>query len=505
MRGEFGHIFRRGGLLALALVLLPLSGVAQTPGPILFPANKATNVNPDTHLVLTFPTPPARGASGKIRIYDGNKLVDTLDLAIPSSPNPTGRVPPPPKGETRAADASPKVSDVTVKAAAYQTDYIQGVDFRFFPIIVHGNTATIFPHHNVLKYGRTYSVKIEPSVLVTAAGGLNGFKSNSAWTFTTKAAAPPAGTPRVVVAADGSGDFNTVQGALDYAPAASPRRTTIFIKKGTYEELVFVQNKANITIRGEDREQVIVTYPNNSAFNPPQASGPSRRPAFSLYNVTGFQLSTFTITNSFIGQAEALLINGQRNIVDRMTLNGSGDALTMRGSVYLTDSRIIGDGDTCLCYGPAFFNRVEMRSIGPFTWTRNDATTHGNVFLNSVFIAVDKPLPWTVNADGTGGQKVKAVLARLPNNNGGNFPYAEMVLINARTDGVPDEGWGPIEPGLYNVRFWEFNTRTLAGEPIDMTKRHPYARRLTMGQDANAIMDYSKPEYVLGGWRPYVE
>ena len=90
-----------------------------------------------------------------------------------------------------------------MKSSVYQTDYIQGIDFHFFPVIVRGNAATIYPHHNVLKYGRTYNVRIEPSVLATASGGLNGFKSNSAWTFTTKAAPPAAGTPRVVVAADG--------------------------------------------------------------------------------------------------------------------------------------------------------------------------------------------------------------------------------------------------------------------------------------------------------------
>jgi len=33
-----------------------------------FPADKASGVNPDTHLVLTFGSPPTLGKSGQIRI-----------------------------------------------------------------------------------------------------------------------------------------------------------------------------------------------------------------------------------------------------------------------------------------------------------------------------------------------------------------------------------------------------------------------------------------------------
>ncbi len=79
-------------------------------------------------------------------------------------------------------------------------------------------------------------------------------------------------------------------GAAISAPFRRPRlssptnlrsRTTIFIRNGRYEEIVFFSGKSNITIRGENREKVEVGYPNNSAFNP-RASGPSRRPAFTI-------------------------------------------------------------------------------------------------------------------------------------------------------------------------------------------------------------------------------
>lgn len=454
--------------------------------------------------MLTFSHPPTIGSSGKIRIYDAadGSLVDALDMSIPPSPRPNGRMGRSTEADRQALAASTKMSD-------YQVNVVGGVEFHFFPIIVRGNKATIYLHNNKLTYGRKYQVEIEPGVLRTAQGEDVRFPKG-AWTFTTKKGPQPSDAERVVVAADGSGDFNTVQGAIDFAPAKPKKRLTIFVKNGNYEELVFLGGKSNITIRGEDRDRVHVGYSNNSAFNPPRG-GPSRRPAFSIQNATDIQLSTFTINNYFIGQAEALLVRGERIVFDRMTLNGSGDAMTTYGSIYMVDSKLTGDGDTILGYAALFCLRCEIHSRGPFTWTRTPQGSHGNVFVDSTFIAIDEPLPWTVNVDGTGGQIASKALARLPRNGPGssapNFPYAEMVLINARTKGVPPEGWGPIEEApsfdSSNVRFWEFNTTDLEGRPIDLSGRHPVSRQLRRPQDDKTIADYSSPEFVLG-WKPIV-
>lgn len=474
----------------------------------LFPANNATNVNPDTHLVLTFLSPPTIGSSGLIRIYDAadNSLVDTLDMSIPPSPRPTGRAPPRIATDPNSGPGPANPNDKTL----YQVNLIGGVDFHFFPIIVRGNVATIYPHNNVLKYGRKYIVKMDSTVLKTE-NSFTGFNTDTAWTFSTKAAAPSSTATRIVVSADGRGDFNTVQGAIDFLPAKPAKRVTVFIKNGNYEEIVFLRGKANVVFRGEDRNKVQIGYSNNSAFNPSKG-GPSRRPAFTIYDAADIQLSNFTINNYFIGQAEALLIRGQRIVVDRMTLNGSGDALTTYGTIYMIDSKLTGHGDTILGYAALYCLRCEVQSIGPFTWTRTPSGSHGNVFVDSTFIALDKPLPWTVTATDA-GQKSKSVFARLPRNSPGssapNFPYAEMVLINCKTQGVPVEGWGPIEPApgfdSSNVRFMEFNTTDIKGQAIDISQRHPIAKQLSKTSDEQTIANYSKPEFVLDGWKPVVE
>jgi hypothetical protein len=58
--------------------------------------------------------------------------------------------------------------------------------FHFYPVIVHGNVATIYPHNNLLTYGRTYYAQIDPGVLTPAAGGFTGVAGKRAWTFSTK-------------------------------------------------------------------------------------------------------------------------------------------------------------------------------------------------------------------------------------------------------------------------------------------------------------------------------
>ncbi len=473
-----------------------------------FPANHAVRVNPDTHLVLNFSSAPTLGKSGQIRIYDAadHRLVDTLDLSIPAGPDPLHRVASPPVTAFVQDSASPTTTTPAVKTTPadlhnYQLTTIGGLaDFHFYPVIIHGDVATIYPHNNVLLRGHEYIVQIDASVFTLASGAFEGFTTDDAWRFTTKPDSLPANATRIVVAADGSGDFSTVQGAVDSVPDNPAQRVTIFIKNGSYEEIVFFRKKSNITFRGEDREKVQVGYGNNSAFNPPMP-GPSRRCAFSVYDSTGIELINFSLTNYYRGQAEGLLVFGSKNIVSNMNIKGSGDALNLRGSVYLTDTTIIGDGDTILGVGPAFFRHCVIQSAGPFMWIRNTEANHGNVFVDCTFTAISRTLPRNTTAPAP----ISPVLARLPNNHGLNYPYAEAVLINCRLNGVAPAGWGPIDDDTSHIHFWEFNSTGADGHGVDVTERHPVSKQLTEPRDTRIISNYSDPTFVLDGWTPVVD
>jgi pectinesterase len=496
------------GIFILAADPVPdVSGIVDC-----FPGHNATNVNPDTQLKLIFPGEPVPGDRGQIRIYDAadDRLVDVLDLSIP--PGPTAPTPSPDATYTPVPYeyVSGPFTNANTKAGTpsgaalptpdtYQLTIIGGFTdaFHFYPVIIHGSTATIYPHNNLLEYGRTYYVEIDPGVLMWKGGGFDGIAGKNGWRFTTKKAPPSPESGRLVVSADGTGDFNTVQGAIDSVPDHGPNRITIFIRNGTYEEIVYFRNKTNITLLGEDRDGVVVCYANNEILNPHPlniktnevpGTFPSRRAAFAADNSRGIHLVNLTVKNLSYGQAEGLLLNGEEFIASHVNIIGSGDALQSNGSAFYTDCRIVGDGDTILGRGPAFFNRCELNSYGPYMWIRNTSANHGNVFVNCLFK--------------TRGDR-STVLARSPTNGGKNYPYSEAVLIDCALSGIDAAGWGEIGGDVSNIRYWEYNsTDAASGKPVDTGRRHPASRQLTMEADAATIADYRNPAYVFGGWVP---
>ena len=477
-----------------------------------FPADKAEGVNPDTHLVITFPSEPTLGKSGQIRIYDAadNRLVDLLDLSIPPGPTTGSKTSalytPTPyeyiSGHFTNANTKPGTpsGNALPSPATYQLTIIGGFTdaFHFYPVIIHGKVATLYPHNNLLDYSKTYYVQIDSGVLTVSDNNFAGIAGKTGWTFTTTRAPPRTGAERLVVCGDGSGDFNTVQGAIDYIPDSNPNRVTIFIKNGTYEEIVYFRKKANITLLGEERDKVIVCYSNNEIFNPHPSNiatnelpgtFPSRRAAFMGDNSKGIHLANLTVKTTARGQAEGLLLAGEQNIVSNVTIEGSGDALQVNGSVYLVDCQVVGDGDIILGRGPAFFDHCRLISHGgTYMWIRNTSANHGNVFLNCMFQTVS-------------GHETE--IARAPTNRGKNYPYCEAVLIDCALGGINPEGWGPVGGDTSNVHYWEYNSTNISdGKPVEVSQRRPLSRQLTKENDAEIIANYSDPGYILGGWTP---
>jgi len=491
--------------VAALLLLLASSVAAQT----FFPANNAGGVNPDVQLKLTFNQPPVIGKSGKVSIYDAanDRLVDQLDLSIP--PGPTERA----AGAATTApylvtynyerstiptNANTKPGTPSAGAEAtpnnYQLTIIGGFTdgFHFYPIIVSGNTATIQLHHNLLEYGKSYYVSVDPGVLT--ANGFNGTSDKQSWRFTTKTKGPKRDAERVTVSADGQGDFNTVQGAIDFVPDHSRKRVTILVRNGVYQEIVYFRNKDNVTFLGEDREKTVVRYANNEVFNPHPVNFrtnelpgtfPSRRAAFAADNSNDIHIVNMTLQTTSFGQAEGLLITGRRNILSNVHVIGSGDALQINGPSYVVDSLIEGAGDTILGRGPAFFERCTLRSRGAFMWIRNTSANHGNVFKNCTFVGMAEP----------------TILARAPKNGATTYPYAEAVLLNCTLKGILPAGWGAADEGG-KVRFWEYHSHNPDGSPVDVSKRVPYSHQLEQKNDAKLISDYGTPAFVLGGWQP---
>ncbi|MFY7889853.1 MAG: pectinesterase family protein, partial [Spirosomataceae bacterium] len=87
---------------------------------------------------------------------------------------------------------------------------------------------------------------------------------------TDVAAAYEEATYNVTVAKDGTGNFTTVQAAVNAAPTGRTSVYRIYIKNGTYTEVVTVpSNKPFLQFVGQTRDGVIITFNNyNGKTNP---------------------------------------------------------------------------------------------------------------------------------------------------------------------------------------------------------------------------------------------
>ena len=67
------------------------------------------------------------------------------------------------------------------------------------------------------------------------------------------------GQNKIIVDANGNGDFKTIQDAINSLPSTSEAERTIFIRKGIYNEKLLIE-KGNIVFEGEEKENTIITF-----------------------------------------------------------------------------------------------------------------------------------------------------------------------------------------------------------------------------------------------------
>ncbi len=120
---------------------------------------------------------------------------------------------------------------------------------------------------------------------------------------------------KLIVAKDGTGDYTTLQAAVDAAPENGP--AVILVKKGVYRERVIV-NRDHLRILGEDREETVVTW---SAYALEKDPDGTTRDTFLSFTflVTGRDVTVENITirndagdGRAVGQAVAVYAAGDR-------------------------------------------------------------------------------------------------------------------------------------------------------------------------------------------------
>jgi len=177
--------------------------------------------------------------------------------------------------------------------------------------------------------------------------------------------APPPQVLRMTVAPDGSGDYRTIQEAVNASRDLSQVTVTILIKPGTYrEKLVVPAHKTHVKLVGEDARTTLITGADHTG----DAAGHNTYSSQTvLVQATDFTAENLTFENAAgpVGQAVALHVAGDRATFRRCRMLGNQDTLfpAVEGSrQYYQDCYIEGTTDFIFGTATAVFDRCEIRS-----------------------------------------------------------------------------------------------------------------------------------------------
>lgn len=320
-----------------------------------------------------------------------------------------------------------------------------------------------------------------------------------------------------IIAKDGSGDFTSIQAAIDAVPASNRVPTILLVRMDEYHEKVVV-NKDNIRIVGEARDRTVIT---NSGCAKDLDEEGKEKGTFLSYTilVTGnnVEVENITVRNDAgdgrkAGQAVAVYAAGDRGVwrnvrmiacqdtlfcgptmpkvardaLPRMIPEGVpsvGDCPPVPGRQYFEDCYIQGDVD--FIFGPyrCWFERCTlfMNARGGMYTAANTPETspYGLVFHQCKLTGECEP-----------GQ---AYLGRPWRR------FARTVFLNCDMDEhVSPEGFQDWQGGApVTERYAEYAT---TGARADQSTRHPKQKRMT--EDEAAL--YTIREVLGGydGWNP---
>lgn len=179
----------------------------------------------------------------------------------------------------------------------------------------------------------------------------------------------------LTVAQDGTGDFRTIQEAVNAVRAYSPVHIDIHIKNGTYREKIVIPSwLSDVSFIGESREKTIITNADYSGkfMNTDTTANKEKFSTFNSYTIrvqgNDITMENLTIENTSgrVGQAVALHVDGDRFVIRNCNLLGNQDTLLTAGDgnkQYYENCLIAGTTDFIFGNATVIFQDCEIRSL----------------------------------------------------------------------------------------------------------------------------------------------
>ena len=353
--------------------------------------------------------------------------------------------------------------------------------------IISGKSAVF--KYSGLKYNTQYTFTMPKGVLTSRSGN---DVDEVVITFTTMERTQP--EKRVydaIVAQDGTGDYTTVQAAIDAAPESRGKPWLIFIKNGQYKEHVDVPaTKPYLHFIGQSRDGVVI--------KDDRLSGGDNAVHVSIgatvvVNADNTFFESLTMENIYGHekqngpQALALNTGGDRIALNNVALLSYQDTWittsTQKNRHYIKNSLIEGAVDFIYNGGDVDLDGDTLeinRPSGGYIVAPNHTTDTkwGYVFKNNVLRAHP-------------GVNVTDIWLGRPWHN-----QPKTVFINLQTFiNIPAKGWYETMGGLPSL-WADYNTVDANGNPVDLSQRQDtyYYTQYYKMVDGEKVIATSRPE-----------
>lgn len=178
--------------------------------------------------------------------------------------------------------------------------------------------------------------------------------------------------PDYVVAADGTGDFTTVQAALDAVPKDNRERTVIRIRNGVYREHLRLE-RSFVTLQGEDRARTRLEFEvHDPRFDPEGAAARRGIATLNLVDASDVVIEDLTIDNPSARGGKPFAVfsrgSGTRVVIQRANIFGrGGDTLSLwtRGLYYHRDLHVTGTYHFVGPRGTCYLADSVLEVLGP--------------------------------------------------------------------------------------------------------------------------------------------
>lgn len=291
----------------------------------------------------------------------------------------------------------------------------------------------------------------------------------------------------ITVSKDGSGDFTTIQEAIDYIPHLRKKRTFVLIKNGTYKEkIILPSTKAYVSFIGEHIDSTIICYDDyassKNVFG--ESVGTSGSTGFYVFGPC-FEAENITFSNTAgpVGQAVAVRIDGDMVVFRNCKFLGFQDTLYLHGEKsrqYYINCYIEGTVDFIFGWSTAVFDSCTIfcKNRGYITAASTQKETNYGFIFRSCNITGDSDTashflgrPWR--------------------------PYAKTVFLHCFLDkNIRTEGWDnwrnpDNEKTLYYAEYKNY------GPGSNTEKRVSWSHQLTDEETEKYTL-----ENIFGDWNP---